>query len=217
MSARSSQYPDRPAETSVPIHDLLAVRWSPRRIHEHEEVSPEQILTLLEAARWAPSSGNEQPWRFLVLSRKDPRREALESTLKPGNVWAKRAPVLIATFAKQTRAKRNEPNRWAEHDTGVASAFLIAQAVAMGLVAHPMGGFDADALARALDAPAEYTPMTVIAVGRYDAELRDRALEEREDRPRTRKALAEIAFGGAFGESLSTTCETPADVQRTSD
>ena len=193
------------------------MRWSPRRLDQHAEISPEQILTLLEAARWAPSSGNEQPWRFLVLRHSDPLRELLESTLKPGNTWAKRASVLIATFAKQTWAKRNEPNRWAEHDTGLASAFLIAQAVAMGLVAHPMGGFDADALARALAVPPEYTPMTVIAVGRYNAGLSDPELEERESRPRTRKPLDEIAFGGTFGEPFSSSGETPAAVQRTSD
>jgi nitroreductase len=165
-------------------------------------VSPGELRALLEAARWAPSSGNEQPWRFVVLPRDHPLRGALEETLTPGNAWAKRASVLIATLAKGTRAKNNEPNRWAEHDTGIATACLIVQAAAIGLVAHPMGGFDAGALARSFGVPDEYTPMAVVAVGRYDPALHDPKLEEREAKPRTRKSLSEIAFLGSFGDPV---------------
>lgn len=201
MSGTAS-YPARPAESPVPILEPLALRWSPRRLDAAATVSPEELRALLEAARWAPSSGNEQPWRFLVFPRDHPRRGALEETLTPGNAWAKRASVLIATLAKHTRTKNNDPNRWAAHDTGAATAYLVAQAAAMGLVAHPMGGFDADALARSLAVPDGYTPMTVIAVGQYDPNLRDPKSEEREAKPRTRKPLNEIAFLGAFGEPL---------------
>lgn len=202
MSASATSYPVRPAETSVPIHESLALRWSPRRLDADATVSPGELRALLEAARWAPSSGNEQPWRFLVLPREHSMRAVLEDTLTPGNAWAKRASVLIATLAKQTRSKNQEPNRWAEHDTGIATACLIVQAAAMGLVAHPMGGFDAGALARSFGVPDEYTPMAVIAVGRYDFALQDAKLQEREAKPRTRKPLTEIAFGGSFGDPV---------------
>lgn len=202
MSPTNNAYPARPAGTSVPIHEPLALRWSPRRLDAEATVSPRELRALLEAARWAPSSGNEQPWRFLVIPREHSRRTALENTLTPGNAWAKRASVLIATLAKQTRAKNNQPNRWAEHDTGIATACLIVQAAAMGLVAHPMGGFDAGALALSFNVPDEYTPMAILAVGRYDPALQDPKLEEREAKPRTRKSLSEIAFLGSFGASV---------------
>ena len=126
----------------------------------------------------------------------------MEDILTPGNAWAKRASVWIATLAKRTRAKNNEANRWAEHDSGIATAFLIVQAATMGLVAHPMGGFDAGALALCLGLPDEYIPMAILAVGRYDPALQDPKLEEREAKPRTRKPLSEIAFLGSFGASV---------------
>lgn len=178
----------------------LALRWSPRRFDVTAELSAEELLPVLEAARWAPSSGNEQPWRFLVLPRNHPRRGTLEAALTPGNAWAKRASVLVATFAKQTRAKNNAPNHWAEHDTGAATAYLLVQAVAQGLATHPMGGFDAEMIKREFGVPEDFRPMAVVAVGRYDPELRDPALEERESRPRVRMPLGEIAFQGEWEE-----------------
>jgi nitroreductase len=193
----------RPAETSVPVHPLIAARWSPVRFDEHAPVARDELLALLEAARWAPSAGNMQPWRFLVVPRGHPRREAVEAALSRGNAYAKRAPVLIVTVAKETREKEGvaEPNRWAEHDTGLATALLLVQAVALGLAAHPMAGWNADLLGEALRIPPDHRPLAVIAVGRYDPDLRDEALEEKEARPRARKPLGEIAFVGALGES----------------
>lgn len=194
----------------------FASRWSPRRFDAGAELSVGEIVPLLEAARWAPSSGNEQPWRFILVPRAHPRRASLEDALKPGNAWAKRASVLIATFAKQTRAKNDAPNRWAEHDTGAATAYLLAQATAEGLAAHAMGGFDAVAVREVFRVPEEYTPMAVIAVGRYDPDLRDPALEEREARPRTRKPLGEIAFLGKWEEPVrDARAETPTPLRRT--
>ena len=208
--------PPPPMDVSVPIAEPLGLRWSPRRFDAAAELSAHDLLPLLEAARWAPSSGNEQPWRFLIVQRNHPQRGMLEEALTPGNAWAKRASVLIATFAKQTRAKNNAPNRWAEHDTGVASAYLLAQAAAQGLAVHPMGGFDARAIQAGFGVPDEYTPMAVVAIGRYDPELRDPALEEREARPRTRRALEEIAFGGRWGEPfVNGGSETPVRLRRT--
>ncbi len=193
-------YPARPAETSVPVHPAIAARWSPSRFDAEYEVAREDLLALLEAARWAPSSGNEQPWRFLVVPRGHPRRAGLEAALKPGNAWAKRASVLLVSLAKTTWERNGEPNAWAEHDTGIATGLLLVQATVLGLAAHPMAGWDADALRAALEVPPELRPKAVIAVGRHDPALEDEKLLEREARPRTRRPLGETAFLGAFGE-----------------
>ena len=186
----------------IPLHPLLAERRSVSRFDERYELPREDLLSLLEAARWAPSSGNEQPWRWLVLPRGHPRRAGAEAALKPGNAWARRASLLVVSLAKLTRAKGGDrdPNPWAEHDTGLATGFLLVQAAALGLATHPMGGWSGGALREALEIPAEYRPLSVIAVGRHDPELRDEKLEEREARPRVRRALAETAFLGAPGE-----------------
>lgn len=195
-------YPARPADTSVPVHPAIAGRWSPSRFDAGHELAREELLALLEAARWAPSAGNEQPWRFVAVPRGHPRRAGLEAALRPGNAWAKRASVLLVSLAKTTREKKDggaEPNAWAEHDTGIATGLLLVQATHLGLAAHPMAGWDADALCAALDVPPELRPMAVIAVGRHDPALDDAALLERESRPRTRRPLAETAFLGALG------------------
>jgi nitroreductase len=195
-------YPARPADTSVPVHPAIAARWSPSRFDAGHEVAREELLALLEAARWAPSAGNEQPWRFLAVPRGHPRRAGLEAALRPGNAWAKRASVLLVSLAKTTRDKKGggaEPNAWAEHDTGIATGLLLVQATHLGLAAHPMAGWDAAALRAALDVPAEFRPMAVIAVGRHDPTLDDAMLLEREARPRTRRPLAETAWFGALG------------------
>lgn len=199
-TAAPYDYPARPAETSVPLHPPLAARWSPSRFDAEHEVEHGELLALLEAARWAPSSGNEQPARWLALPRGNPRRPGLEAALKPGNAWAKRAAVLLVSLAKTTREKGGEPNRWAEHDVGIATGFLLVQATALGLASHPMGGWDEEALRTALEVPAEYRPMAVVAVGRHDAALEDERLLEREARPRRRRPLGEVAFLGTFGE-----------------
>jgi nitroreductase len=201
--ALAGGYPARPAETTVPVHPAVAARWSPSRFDAEYEVVREDLLAVLEAARWAPSAGNGQPWRFLVVPRGHPRRAGLEAALRPGNAWAKRASVLLVSLAKTTRESRDggsEPNAWAEHDTGLATGLLLVQATALGLASHPMAGWDADALRAALEVPPDFRPMAVIALGRHDPALDDAGLLEREARPRTRRPLGETAFLGAFGE-----------------
>ncbi|MEW5931333.1 MAG: nitroreductase family protein [Gemmatimonadota bacterium] len=196
-------YPARPADPAVPVHPAIAARWSPSRFDADYEVAREDLLAVLEAARWAPSAGNGQPWRFLAVPRGHPRRPGLEAALRPGNAWAKRASVLLVSLAKTTRENRDgvsEPNAWAEHDTGLATGLLLLQATALGLASHPMAGWDAEALRAALEVPHDFRPMAVVALGRHDPALDDAGLLEREARPRTRRPLGETAFLGAFGE-----------------
>src|SRR5204863_3390432 len=126
-----------------PVQHLVARRWSPRAIDPAQPVSRQDLLTILEAARWAPSGGNSQPWTFLVFDRSDAAARAqAESVLAPGNAWAHAAPVLLLTIANERRAN-DGPNPWGAHDLGLATENLLLQATALGLVAHPMGGFDA--------------------------------------------------------------------------
>ena len=133
----------KPASAAHPIHHLIRDRWSPRAFLD-KAVEPERLLSLLEAARWAPSSYNEQPWIFLVATKEQPEEfEKMLGCLVEGNQgWAKAAPVLMISVAKLSFTKNNKENRCALHDVGLASAMLTLQAVELGLVTHGMAGIE---------------------------------------------------------------------------
>jgi len=195
---------EKPAETQFPLHDLLTRRWSPRAFSE-QPVGPDRLRTLLEAARWAPSSSNEQPWRFVVATKEEPADyDRLLACLLEGNrKWAYRAPVLILSVAHLNFEDDDRPNRHALHDVGLATENLLLQATALGLVAHPMAGFDIEKARVDLKIPSGYEPVAMVAVG-YPGELSvlPDYLQQRELKPRERKPLAEIAFSGQWGHSL---------------
>jgi nitroreductase len=195
---------DKPAETQFPLHDLLKRRWSPRAF-SGQPVEPDRLLTLLEAARWAPSSSNEQPWRFVVATKQEPADyDRLLACLLEGNrKWAYRAPVLILSVARRDFEDDGRPNRHAFHDVGLATENLLLQATALGLVAHPMAGFDIEKARADLKIPSGYEPVAMIAAG-YPGELSilPDYLQQRELKPRERKPLTEIAFSGQWGHSL---------------
>ena len=192
------------ADTLYPIHDLLRQRWSPRAFDDRP-VEPEKLLSLCEAARWAPSSNNEQPWRFIVAD-KDYETEwnRLLACLVEGNrKWAYRAPVLILSVASLNFEDDSTPNRHAFHDTGVAVENLVLQATALGLAAHQMAGFDVEKARADLKIPSGYEPVAMIAVGYPGdlASLPDR-LRERELQPRSRRPISEWTFSGQWGTPL---------------
>ncbi len=195
---------DKPAETQFPLHDLLKRRWSPRAF-SGQPVEPDRLLTLLEAARWAPSSSNEQPWRFVVATKQEPADyDRLLACLLEGNrKWAYRAPVLILSVVRRDFEDDGRPNRHAFHDVGLATENLLLQATALGLVAHPMAGFDIEKARADLKIPSGYEPVAMIAAG-YPGELSilPDYLQQRELKPRERKPLTEIAFSGQWGHSL---------------
>jgi nitroreductase len=194
---------EKPAPTAHPIHELLARRWSPLAFDERP-VEGEKLQRLLEAARWSPSSFNEQPWAFFVGTREDAEaHERLERCLVPGNrAWAARAPVLILSAAKQDFDHSGRSNRHAAHDVGLATMSLIVQAVAEGLMAHAMAGFDAELARRELSIPAGWEPMAMIAVGYPgDPALLDDAQRRREMGPRKRKEISTFVFGSTWGEA----------------
>lgn len=184
----------KPAETRVPIHPLLQTRWSPRAF-DRRAISPEVQLSLFEAARWAASSNNEQPWRFIVATQAQPAAyEKLFAVLKEGNqMWAQNAPLLMLAITKHSR--NGAPNKNARHDLGLAVAQLTVQAAAQGLVVRQMGGIYEDAARAAYNIPDDYDILNAIAIG-YPAahDVLPPHLQERELAPRSRKPLEEIFF-----------------------
>ena len=191
---------ERSAPTGVPIHDLLRARWSPRAIDPDRLVTAAQVAVLIEAARWAPSCYNEQPWRFLVFDGSDPAALArARDCLVEGNAWARRAPVLLLSVAFESFRRNGKPNRHAQHDVGLASENLALQAAAGGLAVHMMAGFDAERARREFHIPEGFTPMAMIAVGfPASPDLLPAPLRERELAPRERLPVSEIAFAGGW-------------------
>jgi nitroreductase len=181
------------ASTTVPVHPLLAERWSPRGFDRAHEIGDEALAALLEAARWAPSAGNSQPWRFLVTRRGEPAHDRLYATLAPGNqAWAGAASALILVAAR-TAGDDGRPQPWALYDTGQAVAALVTQAQADGLSVHQMGGFDTGAVRAELGLGENLTPVVVVAVGRHDSEAGlPEPLAAREAAPRTRHPLGDL-------------------------
>jgi len=160
------------AVTDAPVHPLLADRWSPRAFDAAHELTGTQVTVLLEAARWAPSASNTQPWRFAVALRGSTAYPVVLDALAPGNrLWAHAASALVVVAA-ETAAPDGAARPWAVYDTGQAVAHLSVQAQHEGLAVHQLGGFDQDRLAALVAAPGEVTPLVVLAVGRRDATVR---------------------------------------------
>jgi nitroreductase len=180
------------ASTTVPVHPLLAERWSPRGFDRGHEIGDEALAALLEAARWAPSAGNSQPWRFLVTRRGEAAHRRLFGALTPGNqAWAGAASALVLVAASTAADGRPQP--WALYDTGQAVAALVTQAQADGLSVHQMGGFDADAVRAEFGLADSLTPVVVLAIGRrHDAAGLPGPLAAREAAPRTRRPLDDL-------------------------
>jgi nitroreductase len=184
-----------------PIENLFLERWSSRAF-DAAPMSEAQLLTLLEASRWAPSSSNIQPWRFAYALRGEPAFDALAASLMPTNQrWAPQAAalVVVASHTVSVPADRDPaPNPHHAFDTGAAWAHLALQAHLTGWVAHAMGGFDASKAAAAVNLPKDYVIHAIVAVGRRGerASLPE-ALHAREV-PNARRPLSETAFRGGF-------------------
>lgn len=187
------------ADTSVPVHPIIAARWSTRALDPNGEVSDAALRAMLEAARWAPSSGNTQPARYLVGRRGDETHARLFDLLSRRNQgWAGSAAVLLLCCMVTTNQKGTLP--MPEYGAGLASANLTLQAVAEGLVAHQMGGFDKAGAKLVFSLPADVEPLTVVAVGTPGSpDLLDEERREKELAPRRRIPLSRMAFAGEWG------------------
>ena len=178
-----------------PVHSLIERRWSPYAFAD-KPVDPADLHSLLEAARWAPSSFNEQPWRFIVATRDDPENfQRLLDCLVPGNrEWAGKVPVLMLSVAALSFAKNGKPNRHALHDVGLASATLALQATNIGLAVHFMAGFDGNKARESFAIPDDFEPTAAIAVGHHLTEPAGDGPS-----PRKRRPVEEFAYAGAWG------------------
>jgi nitroreductase len=196
---------EKPAQTKYPIEPVIARRWSPRAFEERP-VEGEKLKSLFEAARWAPSSNNEQPWRFLAAT-KDNRSDydRLFSCLSEGNAkWVFRAPVLILSVASLFFEDDGKPNRHALHDTGMAVENFVVQATALGLQAHQMAGYDVEKARRECQIPSGFEPVAMIAVGYPgDPVILPDYLRERELKPRERQPIEDFVFSTSWGRPSS--------------
>ena len=174
---------------------LLLERWSPRAFADRD-VAATDLRTIFEAGRWAPSSYNEQPWRFFVGHRGSETYNKILDSLVPSNQdWAKSAPVLVLGVAKTRFSHNDTPNNYATHDLGAAMVLMAVEATALGLAAHQMAGFDWVKAREAFGIPETYAMGSVMAVG-YQGELTDlpEKFQAQEQSPRSRKALSEIVL-----------------------
>jgi nitroreductase len=191
------------ANTDYPISEIIAKRWSARAFST-KPVENSKLLSILEAARWAPSSRNEQPWRYIVFTNDNPEMlKKAQSVLKEINDYAKRAPILICAIAKKTYSENKNPNRLYFHDLGAANENMFLEAFNQGLIMHEMGGFDVQKAREVFNVPEDYEVGIMIAIGYQDTYqvLPDR-LREKAFTPRVRKPLAEIAFIEKMGNGI---------------
>ncbi len=194
----------KPADTDHPIHDLLARRWSPRSFSDRA-VEPEKVKRIFEAARWAASSYNEQPWRFIVAAKDEPGAfgKILSCLVEQNRAWAKDAPFLGITVAKETFTKNGKPNRVCEHDVGLAMGNLTIEAMALDLYVHQMAGLEPEKARETFDIPDGFHAFTAFAVG-YMGEpegLDADWMRDAEKAPRERMPLEAFIFTNTFGDT----------------
>jgi len=194
----------KPAPADFPVHELLRYRWSPRAF-SGDELGATELHLLFEAARWAPSAFNEQPWTFLVAMRQHAVDfDRLLSCLNPSNqVWARHASGLFIAVVRRDLAAKPQPNRTGQYDLGQAVAHFTFQATALGVAVHQMAGMDLELTRSTCEIPAGYDPVTAVAFGRPgEAHALPDAVRQREASPRVRKPLREIVLGARWSSQL---------------
>lgn len=193
------------ARPDFPIHELIARRWSPYAFSDRP-VPREDLCSLFEAASWAPSSYNEQPWRYIIATQDDPAEfDRLLGCLVEGNqLWAKAAPVIGLGCTSLNFQLNGKPNAAAMHDLGLASATLTFEATARGIYVHQMIGILPDKARQTYHIPEGYQPLTGLAIGYLgDINALPESLKPRDQAERTRKALNDFVFSGQWGVAAS--------------
>ncbi len=191
-----------PTNNKYTIHSNVEQRWSPRAFSS-ELVEKEKLQSILEAARWAPSASNEQPWRFIIGKNDDATYEKILSTLVDWNqMWAGKAPILILNIAKKSFSHNNKPNVTFKYDLGQSVGLMITEIVNQGLVSHQMSGFDAVKASELFNIPDDYQPVSVTAIG-YIGDVSDlpKDIAEMETKPRERNEFSSMVFTNEFGSS----------------
>lgn len=201
----------KPAPADAPIQELIAHRWSPRAF-EAWAVEPEKLRSLFEAARWAASSSNVQPWSYIIATKDDPENFArvLECFNESNQAWTKNAPVIGLSVAALKVPQTGKLNRFAFHDVGQASAMLSIEAAGLGLQLHQMGGILPDKAREVFGVPEGYEVVAGFALGYPGdpATLPD-PLRERELQPRQRKEVSEFVFSGKWAKPAQVLTRKP--------
>jgi nitroreductase len=194
------------ASSNHPVGECIAARWSPY-VFDPRPVPAAELCSLFEAARWAPSSYNEQPWRYVVARREEPEEHArlLSCLVEANRAWAQHAPVLALGIAVLRFARNGRPNRAAHHDLGLAAGNLLTEATLRGLSVHQMIGIDPERARELYAIPAEAEALTGIAIGYAGDPERagEPKLAERDRTPRERRPLPAFVFAARFGEPAS--------------
>lgn len=193
---------EKRALTDYPVHELIAERWSPYAFQDRP-VPETDLRSLFEAARWAPSSYNEQPWSYIVAMKENPEefQQLLSCLVEANQLWAKAAPVLALGIVSLKFKRNNNVNRAAVHDLGLAAGNLLVEATARGLFVHQMIGILPDRAREIYGIPEGFEAWTGIAIGyRGDPTKLADALKEHDLTPRQRKPLSELVFGGKWGK-----------------
>ncbi len=193
-------------ETKATIHDLIASRWSGCAYDPDKFVSQEDIISLIEAARWAPSCYGDQPWRFLVFDKARNEaawQQAVDCLVEGNRVWAERAPLLFLSVADSVLSKNGKPNRFGQYDTGMATENLCLQAAALGLMVHQMGGYDEEKTRDYFAIPEQFTPMAMMTVGyQLDVDNMPDDVKEREYSERERNPIEKNFFEGSWAQPV---------------
>jgi nitroreductase len=192
---------ERPASGVPGVHPLIAARWSPRAF-DARPIEPDKLLRIFEAARWAASSYNEQPWRFFLALAGEPHSDRIESFLVEANGWARKAPALLVAATATTFARNGKKNGVAIHDLGLAAATMTLQAMHEGILVHGMAGFDAGRAKAEMHMPPDWEAVAMWAMG-YPGTLEGlpEPLRSRELEPRVRRPLSATVFAGEAGQA----------------
>lgn len=198
---------EKRAITDSKLDEIISKRWSCRAFDSKKQVSREQILSLCEAGRWAPSCFGDEPWRFIVFDKFSDEKsyqKAFNCLGEWNQKWVKNVPVLFFSLADTKFRKTGKPNRWAQYDTGAAAENICLQAVSLGLMAHQMGGFDSEKVMREFNIPENFIPMSVIAVGyQAEPEILEEEYKIAELKERYRRPLSETFFFSEFGKFIN--------------
>ena len=195
------------ASPDHPIHELLTQRWSPYAF-DARPVSEQTLCALFEAARWAPSSYNAQPWSYVVATQAQPAafQRLVECLVEGNQVWAKSAPALAIGCSRLNFEHNGQPNAACLHDLGLASANLTLEATARGLYVHQMIGILPDKARELFAIPEDVRPLTGLAIGYVaPSETLPEKLRERDENPRQRKSIDQFVFGDRWGTPASWT------------
>src|SRR2546428_7969923 len=194
---------EKPAQTDYPIEEILKRRWSPRAFSDRM-IESGKLQSLFEAARWAPSSFNEQPWSFIVATKQELEDHArlLSCLVEKNQQWARLAPVLMVSVAKLKFEKTGKPNRHAFHDVGLAMGNMLVEATALGLVVHQMAGFSPEKVREIYGVPEGFEPVAAIAIGySLAADELAEAVREFDLGARRRKPVNSFVFEAHWGET----------------